>query len=103
LAAPKVIIDQNLRTIIQMGRHRLRRREPSDWTQEQTAKKAGISTIWYAQLESGVRETTKLDTLLDIFEVLKIPPRVLRKAGHPELAGPLEMRLDWFAGDALGD
>lgn len=91
----RIELDTNLRYVIRTSRHHAR------LTQREAAAKAGISEIWWAQLESGIKAVTTTDRLVDMLAVTKTPPRALRKAGHSEIAHQLELRYDWFGADAF--
>lgn len=70
-------------------------------TQAQAAIKAGISEIWWAQVETGVKTTVATDTFVSMAFTVSVPSRALRKLGFEALAHELDMRYDWFGGEAF--
>lgn len=95
MATAPLKVDDNLRLVIKTGRRYAK------LTQKEAAEKSGISEIWWAQLESGIKDITTVDTVLDMLQAVKTPPRALVKAGHPDIARALEIRYDWFGADAM--
>ena len=49
----------------------------ADLTQEELAKKAGISRVNIAMLESGKQPTAKSDTIIKLAKALNVAPGVL--------------------------
>jgi Helix-turn-helix domain len=94
--ALRVQLDDNLRAVLRAGRKR-----SGDISQVEAARRAGISAIWWAQLEGGGggRDITRVDTFTSMAEAVGISPQVLIRAGYPQLAIALEQRIDWFGGD----
>jgi hypothetical protein len=98
--ALRVQLDDNLRALLKAGRKRA-----GNLTQGQAAAqtKPRISMIWWAQLESGTKNVTRVDTFISMVEALGIAPQALLRAGHPQLAVALEQRRDWFGGDMFSN
>jgi transcriptional regulator with XRE-family HTH domain len=77
-------------------------RRKSNLSQAQAARKAGISEVYWQQLETGKhRDTPRMDTLVDMLEATNTPVQVLWNTGHEDVAQALEERHNWFGADAM--
>lgn len=68
-------------------------------TQEEAATRSGITRGYWKRIENAAELSVGNDTLLDMFQVVKIRPAHLERTGHRDLAKLLSER-EAFASDS---
>jgi transcriptional regulator with XRE-family HTH domain len=94
----RVEITRKLRQLI-----RVKRTDQAHITQRGAALAAGLSEIWWRQIESGHTDYATADTLARMCYVVGVTPDQLRDIGHGHVAELVELRLGVLGPDRPGD
>jgi transcriptional regulator with XRE-family HTH domain len=88
-----VTIGPELRTLIRRARTDAVRWHGRSPRQEEIARQAGISGVYYRQLESGYKNQASADALGNICYALRIDPWLLRDIGKGEIADVVDASI----------
>lgn len=94
----RVTITRQLRRLI-----RLTRKDRARLTQREASDRAGLSEVWWRQIENGHTEYATADTLAAMCDVLDIAPDQLRRLGEDHLAELVEERHELLEPEGAAD
>lgn len=81
--------DTQLRTLLRTARR------AAHLSQQEAARRAGVSRAWWRRIESAAEITVTEETLTEMMEAVGVQPEHLRALGHNDLAESLTRRREF--------
>ena len=90
--------DDRLRALIRMYR-----KERAGLSQREAAERAGLSAVWWRQIEGGIQPNVQAGTLARMCYAIDIPPLQVSRVGYDHLAELISERYAAFGGQEYAD